>query len=187
MSLRAHGTVREALDRFRQANGLRGDDVSRASWACRLGPMTLRLPNFQWRRDAILAHDLHHVFTGYPCTMRGEFQMASWEFGAGRMPHWAATAFCLPLVLLGLVWSPRRTLLAFLGGRRSRSLHGMTSTDPLLDAPFDSVRSAFVVATTVNAPWSDRARFAFLVTQASLLASAPIALVGGVLTVIGAA
>jgi hypothetical protein len=125
-------TFGEALAEFRRANGLSSDESAKPSWTCRFGPLVVRLPNFNWRRRAILAHDLHHVLTGYPCTMRGEFQMAAWEFGAGPMPHWAAAAFCLPLVAAGLFWSPRRMMLAFRAGRRSRSLHGSNATDVLL-------------------------------------------------------
>jgi len=57
------------------------------------------VPNFSWRRAAIQRHDLHHMLTGYPFTMRGEFQVATWEFAAGRYPHWGATLLLLPLVV----------------------------------------------------------------------------------------
>jgi hypothetical protein len=134
-------TTGEALAEFRRANGLSGDETSLPSWTCRLGPLIIRLPNFKWRRQAILAHDLHHVFTGYPCNMRGEFQMAAWEFGAGPMPHWAAAAFCLPLIVLGLFWSPRRILAAFRAGRGSRTLHGAKALDALLAMPLPLARS----------------------------------------------
>ena len=60
-------TVGEALAEFRQTNGLSAGEASNAWWSCRLGPVSIRLPNFQWRRRALLAHDLHHVLTGYPC------------------------------------------------------------------------------------------------------------------------
>jgi len=134
-------TVGEALAQFRQANGLSGNETSQASWTCRLGLVTIRLPNFKWRRQAILAHDLHHVLTGYPCNMRGEFQMAAWEFGAGPMPHWAAAAFCLPLIVLGLFWSPLRMLAAFRAGRGSRTLHREKALDTLLALPLPLARS----------------------------------------------
>jgi len=132
-------TVREALDEFRRANGFADDEAMRDWWTCRLGPVNLRLPNFRWRRAAILAHDLHHLITGYPCTMRGEFQMAAWEFGAGRMPHWAAAVFCLPLIVIGLMWSPRRIWRAYRRGRGSRSLHGRKLTDGQLDMRLDEL------------------------------------------------
>jgi hypothetical protein len=150
-------TVGEALIAFRKASGITADESP--SWSCRLGPLTLRLPNFDWRRKAILAHDLHHVLTGYPCTMRGEFQLAAWEFGAGPMPHWGATLFCLPLVLVGLLWAPRRMLLAFLGGRRSRSLHGSQPPGHLLATPLQIARADFAVPATIRAHWVNGRRF----------------------------
>jgi hypothetical protein len=133
-------TVNEALAEFRRANGLSDDESTKLSWTCRLGPVVIWLPNFTWRRQAILAHDLHHVLTGYPCNMRGEFQMAAWEFGAGPMPHWAAAAFCLPLIALGLFWSPRRLLAAFRAGQQSRTLHGTKAFDALLAMPLSLAR-----------------------------------------------
>lgn len=94
-----------------------------ASWTCQFGPLTFRFPNFSWRRRAIVAHDLHHAMTDYPMTMRGEFQIAACEFGAGRYPHWGATLFCMPLILIGLLWSPRRMRAAFRAGRQTKSLY----------------------------------------------------------------
>jgi len=105
---------------------LHQDDDSEAGarrWSCPVGPFTLTFPNFGWRRRALRAHDLHHAMSGYPMTMRGEFQMAAWEFGAGRYPHWGATLFCAPLVLIGLCWSPAAMWRAWQAGRRTGSLY----------------------------------------------------------------
>jgi hypothetical protein len=134
-------TVGEALAAFRRANGLSADEASNAWWTCRLGPLSLRLPNFQWRRRALLAHDLHHVLTGYPCGLRGEFQMAAWEFGAGPMPHWGAALFCLPLAVIGLFVTPQRVLRAFAAGRRSCSLHNSEMIGELLAMPLPAARA----------------------------------------------
>jgi hypothetical protein len=108
-----------ALALLRQSS----EDEGLAHWSCAVGPLTLRFPNFAWRRRALAAHDLHHLMTGYPMTMRGEFQLAAWEFGAGRYPHWGATLFCAPLILAGLIWSPVAIRRAWRSGRRSRSLY----------------------------------------------------------------
>jgi hypothetical protein len=113
----------EALARLRR--GERSPAADAVRWTCPLGPMSLRLPNFAWRRRAINAHDLHHLMTGYPMTMRGEFQLAAWEFGAGRYPDWRASLFCAPLIILGLLWSPSRTFAAYKAGQRSQSLYGV--------------------------------------------------------------
>jgi hypothetical protein len=141
-------TVGEALADFRRANGLAEDEAVRSSWTCRVGPIRIRLPNFKWRRQAILAHDLHHVLTGIPCGMRGEFQMAAWEFGAGPMPHWGAALFCLPLVLVGLFWSPRRIAQAYRAGRRSHSLHNSKAIDDLLTMPLHLARANLACLST---------------------------------------
>ena len=134
-------TLGEALTEFRKSNGLTAGEASDSWWTCRLGPVSIRLPNFKWRRRALLAHDLHHVLTGYPCTMRGEFQMAAWEFGAGPMPHWGAALFCLPLVVVGLLLTPRRVVRAFLAGRLCRSLHQSKEIDALLATPLHVARA----------------------------------------------
>jgi ubiquinone biosynthesis protein Coq4 len=138
-------TVGEALTEFRKANGLTACEAS-PWWTCRLGPISIRLPNFKWRRKALLAHDLHHVLTGYPCGMYGEFQVAAWEFGAGPMPHWGATLFCLPLVAVGLCLTPRRVLRAFMAGRRSRSLHQSEAIDAVLAPPLSEARANLVLS-----------------------------------------
>jgi hypothetical protein len=115
----------EALAMLKRESG----GEAAASWTCAIGPLTLRLPNFGWRRRALRAHDLHHLMTGYPMTMRGEFQMAAWEIGAGRYPHWGATMMCAPLILAGLFWSPKATWRAWRAGRGSRSLYPALKED----------------------------------------------------------
>ena len=63
-------------------------------------------------------------------TMRGEFQMAAWELGAGRYPHWGATLFCMPLILVGLLWSPQRMIAAYKDGRTQTSLYSELEERP---------------------------------------------------------
>jgi ubiquinone biosynthesis protein Coq4 len=117
-------TAAEALAAYYAANGIEADPASTATWSCRIGPASVEFPNWKWRRDAVTRHDLHHILTGYSCTMTGEMQMAAWEFAAGRYRHWAATLFCLPLALMGLIWAPRKTVQAFRVGLSSTSLYG---------------------------------------------------------------
>jgi hypothetical protein len=170
-------TVGEALAAFRQDNGLDPSFASSSTWTCRLGPVTLRLPNFRWRRDAILRHDLHHILTGIPCTLRGEFQMAAWEFAAGRFPHPAATLFCLPLVAAGVLWSPRSMWRAFLSGRRGRSLYGTEANDAFLRSPVSKLRANASFGEPDRTRLSDILAFCLLVVQAILLTISPLALV----------
>jgi len=133
-------TVADALEAFRAANNIPAREG--AFWICRVGPLLLKLPNFSWRRKAIPAHDIHHVLTGTPCTMQGECSMAAWEFGAGRMPHWGAALFCLPLAVAGAIFSPRQTWLAYRDGRQSRTLHDASTLEPILSMPLAQARHA---------------------------------------------
>lgn len=104
--------------------------------------------------------------------------MAAWEFSAGRVPHRAAALFCLPLLPLGLVWTPRRMQEAFRVGRRSRSLHGSKAIDRLVAAPLQAARAELAAAGVVR-PWPDRVRFALIILQASAISLAPLALLVG--------
>lgn len=134
-------SVGEALRAFRAANGLDQDEHLATVWVVQAGCVCALLPNFAWRRRAIDAHDIHHLITGYPCTVAGELCIAAWEFGAGRYPHWGATLFCLPLVILGLLCMPRAICAAFRRGLASRSLYEDAILGPLLAMPLAEVRS----------------------------------------------
>lgn len=134
-------TVAEALRTFRDANGLCHDEHSTKIWKVRAGLVTLWLPNFTWRKRAIDAHDVHHLLTGYPCTVMGEFQIAAWELAAGRYPHWGATLFCAPLVVLGWLWDPAAMVAAWRRGRRSRSLYSKPLLERLLAMPLAKAAS----------------------------------------------
>lgn len=131
-------TVAEALRDFRDANGLCHDEHLANIWIVRAGLVSLWLPNFAWRRRAIDAHDVHHLLTGYPCTVMGEFQIAAWELAAGRYPHWGATLFCAPLVVLGLFWDPRAIVSAWRRGKRSRSLYTAPMLERLAEIPLST-------------------------------------------------
>ena len=115
----------DALDAYRRANGLPTQASVARTWSFRLGPLSVRLPNFLWRRQAIDRHDLHHLLTDQPCTLSGECQVATWEFAAGAYPDLRPILFCLPLVALGFLLAPRRTWRNFEAGRRQRSLYGL--------------------------------------------------------------
>lgn len=139
-------TVRQALKRhYRQAGLPHDGGIGRRRWAP-LPVAWLKLPNFAWRRRALPVHDLHHVLLGYPCTPVGEFQMAAWEFAAGRFPHPLATAFCLPLIGLGAVVQPRRSFAAFVLGRASQTLYARGLTPAVLDSPVESLRQSILPA-----------------------------------------
>lgn len=170
-------TVRAALADFRSRNKLDPHSSHSAQWGLKIGPVSFCLPNFDWRKRAILKHDLHHLLTGYPCTIRGECLMATWEFAAGRYPHPASTAFCLPLVSLGMCLSPKEIWLAFKSGRRGQSLYGSMPEETLLDQDFCSLQKRVLRAHNTGSRLSEVARFAVLLVCSALLIFIPLTLV----------
>jgi ubiquinone biosynthesis protein Coq4 len=132
--------VGQALHAFRIANGLCQHEREARWWMIRADLLVFPLPNFAWRRRAIDAHDVHHLLTGYPCTVEGELLIAAWEFGAGRYPHWGATLFCAPLILAGLLFMPGRIWAAWQRGRRCRSLYRLADLERLSDLPVAEAR-----------------------------------------------
>lgn len=118
-----HATVAEAAQAM-TGGAFAADKIEPAPtwWHFRVFGVRLYCYNFAWRRRALFSHDLHHVVTGYPHTMRGECLVATWEFSAGRFPNIYANLFCLPLVALGALLAPVQTLKAFIAGQTSASL-----------------------------------------------------------------
>ncbi|MDB5422416.1 MAG: hypothetical protein JWR59_2363 [Brevundimonas sp.] len=131
-------TLGQALTAFRRANGIPADADTAPFWTVRIAGLAVRLRNRPWRQKAVLAHDLHHVLTGYPCTLTGEFQMAAWEAASGGFPSLGARCMCAPLILAGLIVAPRPTLAAFRRGRRTRNLHGQRIDEAFLAIPLKS-------------------------------------------------
>jgi hypothetical protein len=167
-------TAAQALTLKRAEQGLDPAYDTAATWPFTIGPVTIPMPNFSWRRAAIQRHDLHHILTGYPFTMRGEFQVATWEFAAGRYPHWGATLLLLPLVVMGLFWSPAAIWRAFVKGRGELSLY----RPELREAAGRLSLAALSERTRVQ--WrgnevADAVAFAWLMLQSASVIAAPIA------------
>lgn len=168
--------VEDALRRHYAASGLPIDGGRLAdTWILRIGPLSLRLRNFAWRRRALPRHDIHHVLTGYECTPTGEMEMAAWEFAAGPFPNPFSTAFCLPLVGLGALIVPRRSLAAFARGRRSRTLYAMPSTTDLASLPLRTLRADCLPAEQPSTTLADLALYSLLVGLSLAVLVAPIA------------
>lgn len=132
--------------------------------------------NFKWRKEAIFTHDLHHIVTGYPCTMRGEMQVAAWEFGAGRCPNLLANLFCLPLIAAGALCIPRKTFLAFRNGRLSKSLFSANLDQQVLDWPFEKLKSLTRREIRSGSPVTEALHFSAWCCLSFLLVSVPFAI-----------
>lgn len=169
-------TAVQALILKRAEQGLDPAYDTAATWPFTIGPVTIPMPNFSWRRAAIQRHDLHHILTGYPFTMRGEFQVATWEFAAGRYPHWGATLLLLPLVVMGLFWSPTAVWRAFVRGRGEMSLYRPELRDAAARHSLDCLAARTRVE--VRRPrTAGIVAFAWLVLQSAAVIVAPVAVI----------
>lgn len=169
-------TVGHALRLHYAASGLSTDGGRSAEqWTLKLGPMALRLDNFEWRQRALAHHDVHHLLTGYACTPAGELEMAAWEFAAGRFPNPFSTLFCLPLVGFGAIAIPRRSFAAFVRGRRSRTLYAMPLTQEVLCLSVHELRQRLLPRAAPAATPGDLVRYFTLSVASWILVAAPLA------------
>lgn len=140
----------------------------------KLGSLAFRLGNFQWRKRALPFHDLHHVLTNYPCTVTGEFQMAAWEFAAGRFPSTLSTLFCLPLIGAGAVATPTRSFAAFVRGRRSSTLYATPLTPDLLGSSVEELRRRLLPHKQPTATIGDLVGYFGLASLSLAFVAAPL-------------
>lgn len=132
--------------------------------------------NFRWRQQAIAHHDLHHIVTGYPCSLAGEVQVAAWEFAAGRYPNLCANLFCLPLIACGMITMPGRLWTAFSRGRQSHSLFNTAITPALLNSKLSDVRARTRRSVALSRTRHDIAAFSGLVSLSLLITVLPVVL-----------
>lgn len=174
-------TMGQALARHYAANGLPPDGGrTGTAWTIRAGGREITLRNFAWRREALQLHAIHHLLTGYACTLTGELEMAAWEFAAGRFRHPTATLFCLPLIGLGFAGTPQRSYAAFLRGRSSQSLYAGADLARILASPVTAVQAQVFIREPQVTAIRDAMLYAGWVTLsfAWLMVPAGIALSG---------
>ena len=78
-------TVEDALRQHYAASGLPVDGGRFAeTWTLTLGPLSLRLRNFEWRQRALQRHDVHHLLT---VTRARRQEKWKWPHGSSRPAH----------------------------------------------------------------------------------------------------
>jgi hypothetical protein len=144
-------------------------------WYFRVLGLKIYCYNFKWRKRALFTHDLHHVVTGYPCTMKGEMQVATWEFAAGRFPNIFSNLFCLPLVAAGTLLIPGKTFKAFQSGQQSKSLFVFDIGRDVRTWPLEKLK-ALTVKNYTKRPFAFQIlAFAALSGLSFLLVATPLA------------
>ena len=129
-------SVRAARDVYLRENGFSLEMYNQTTFELPtvVPGWTIVLPNPPARRRVIALHDLHHVLTGFGTDWTGELEVSAWEVRAGLGRSWVAWLICIPMMLLGFMQRPRRTLAAFRAARGARSLLvGNENADAWLD------------------------------------------------------
>lgn len=68
----------------------------------KLGPVFIPLPNTKARVDAVKFHDIHHLLTEYPATLKGEAEIGGWEIASGCGKYYAAWVLNFGSLLYGV-------------------------------------------------------------------------------------
>jgi hypothetical protein len=76
-------TVREALARYREANGFAPGSETEPTFTLKVLGVAITLPNPPSRRRMVVLHDLHHLATGYGTDYPGEGENGIWELLSG--------------------------------------------------------------------------------------------------------
>ena len=126
---RAIGAV---LGAHLRARGLPADSGVSLRWVwVRFLGMPIGFPNFDARREILVAHDVHHLLTRYDTTWRGEAEISGFEIASGCKRYWAAWFFNWGGFLFGLFLCPVRTFCAFVRGRHCANFYGAPTPDVL--------------------------------------------------------
>jgi len=135
-----NATVGTALRDYFRREGLPEDGGIDLPWVhLRVGKVPLAFPNIPARRAAVRYHDVHHLLTGYRTDWAGEAEIGAWEIGGGLGRYWVGWLLDAGAMALGAVAWPRRTLRAFVRGRRTGNLYRQPF-EPLLAAGVDELR-----------------------------------------------
>lgn len=146
-------TVAEARALYFAANGF-GEESYSDSWVrLRLAGRTIIIfPNSAARVRAVRLHDIHHVVAGYDTSWSGESEIGAWEIGGGCGGHTAAWLLNMYALAIGAVIAPRRTLAAFVRGRRSNTLYSGEFKEELLAENLGSLRRRLGLPSVAPAP-----------------------------------
>jgi hypothetical protein len=116
------------------------DADAEARWVwIKIGPIPFAYPNTKGRKRLVLAHDLHHLLTGYGADLIGEAELGAWELGTGiRDP--SAVRYEIRVLGFMLPRSPGRLRTAFVRGRHCRNLLGRSLDDATLSRTVAELR-----------------------------------------------
>ena len=142
-------TVRKALHEFYmefhlEKDGGINDNAARVEL---LKGFSIYIPNIESRKKVLLKHDMHHVLTGYPAVIKGEFEISAWEIATGCRHNWVALFLNYFGMIGGFPISPKKVFRAYLMGKVSRNLYNSKySQEQLLNMNVGKLRKELGLA-----------------------------------------
>jgi hypothetical protein len=119
--------VRDARNVYLAENGFTVEAYDAPTTSGSFLGIKLAVPNPPPHRRAIRLHDLHHVATGFGTDHAGEAEISAWQARRGlRGTGMYVTTIVMANALLGVVFAPRRTLVALRSSGAGSSLFTMT-------------------------------------------------------------
>lgn len=143
-------TLKQGLQEYFKVSGFDDSSYTINYVKLKIGPIPLYMPNPQSRKLAVKTHDLHHVLTEYKTDWAGETQIGAWEVGSGCRKVWIAWFLNMSILPVGIVLNPKKSILAFVAGRRSRNLYDLEYDDVLLSKTIGQVRNELKIQTTAQ-------------------------------------
>lgn len=141
-----HLRIKEALQlyfsKYHFANG--GYDLK---WfKIKMSPVFIPLPNTKARIKAVKFHDIHHLLTGYPATLKGEAEIGAWEIASGCGKYYVAWFLNFGSLLYGMFFFPRSVYNAFMRGSKCKTnlYHNVRYDDHLLNQTVGELRNLLI-------------------------------------------
>jgi len=109
----------------------------------KVGKLFIPLPNIKARIDAVKIHDIHHLVTEYPATLKGEAEIGAWEIASGCGKYWVAWLLNFGSLVYGLVFFPKPVYKAFMNARKCRTncYYDTEYNDTLLNKTLGEIRT----------------------------------------------
>lgn len=135
-------TVKDALQTYFSRYHFENGGYHLKWFRIKIGPVFIPLPNTKGRIAAVKIHDIHHLATEYPATLKGEAEIGGWEIATGCGPYLAAWVLNFGSFFYGLLFFPRALFRAFMHGRSIRTslYHGVRYDDELLQRSVGDIR-----------------------------------------------
>jgi hypothetical protein len=171
-----HQTIRESLQHYFEFYGFNNGGYDDKWFKIKLSAaIAIPLPNVKARVEAVKLHDIHHIVTGYPATLKGEALIGAWELASGCGRFYIGWLLDFGAFLYGIWFWPREMRQAFMSGLKSHNLyHGTEYDDNLLSATVGDVRKGLLGKRPAR---YSKQRYVFLIWVAAAIVTTALAIV----------